>query len=200
MLKKIMMGTVLLLGALSAHAAQFKEGNHYRVLDQPKSEAPNVTEFFSFYCPHCNNLEPAMVALKKQLPDNAKLYKNHVSFMGGNMGIEVSKAYATAELLKVEDKITPVLFDRIHRLRKQPKSVDELRQIFIDEGVSADKFDKTFNSFPVNAMSNRYMAAFKKTGLTGVPGLVVNGKYVVQMQSLKSIDELFELVDYLLER
>ncbi|RXJ73909.1 thiol:disulfide interchange protein [Veronia nyctiphanis] len=198
MFKKLIGATLIVFTAFAANAAKFDEGTHYRVLDLPKSETPNVTEFFSFYCPHCERLEPTVEALKKQLPENAKMLKNHVSFMGGKMGVEVSKAYATAELLKVEDKIVPVLFHRIHKLRQAPKSVEELRQIFIDEGVSAEKFDKTFNSFPVNAMANRYMASFKKTGLTGVPALVVNNKYVVQMQGLRTMDDLYSLVDYLL--
>ncbi|MDW2161984.1 thiol:disulfide interchange protein DsbA/DsbL, partial [Vibrio sp. 1942] len=36
------------------------------------------------------------------------------------------------------------------------------------------------------------------SGLTGVPAVIVNNKYLVQAQSIKSMDEYFALVNYLL--
>lgn len=65
----------MLMLSLSAHAAQFKEGEHYKVLDLEASKKPLVTEFFSFYCPHCNSFEPVIQQLKKQLPEGTKLLK-----------------------------------------------------------------------------------------------------------------------------
>ena len=115
-MKKLFALFSMLMLSLSAHAAQFKEGEHYKVLDLEASKKPVVTEFFSFYCPHCNTFEPIIQQLKKQLPEGAKLQKNHVSFMGGNMGPSMSKAYATMVALKVEDKMVPVMFNRIHNM------------------------------------------------------------------------------------
>ncbi|GAL08064.1 periplasmic thiol:disulfide interchange protein DsbA [Photobacterium aphoticum] len=106
MFKKFFVLLSAILFSVSVQAAQFKEGDHYKVLDLPKSSSPLVTEFYSFYCPACNRFEPMIQELKKTLPDNAKFQKNHVSFMGGSMGESMSKAYATAVVLGVEDKIT----------------------------------------------------------------------------------------------
>ncbi len=49
----------------------------------------------------------------------------------------MSKAYATMVALKVEDKMVPVMFNRIHNMRKPPRDDAEIRQIFLDEGVDA---------------------------------------------------------------
>lgn len=103
-MKKLFALFSMLMLSLSAHAAQFKEGEHYKVLDLEVSKKPLVTEFFSFYCPHCNTFEPVIQQLKKQLPEGTKLQKNHVSFMGGNMGPSMSKAFATMVAMKVEDQ------------------------------------------------------------------------------------------------
>ncbi|MCQ1058808.1 DsbA family protein [Photobacterium sp. DNB23_23_1] len=200
MFKKILAFASVALLSLSVQAAKFTEGEYYKVLELPKSSSPVVTEFFSFYCPHCNSFEPIIQQLKQNLPDNAKLQKNHVSFMGGNMGKSMSKAYATSVVLGVEDKITPVLFARVHDMQKPPRNDDELRQIFIDEGVSAEDFDGAFNSFAVNSMVNRFNKAFQDSGLTGVPAIIVNNKYLVEAGKVKSVDEYFELVNYLLTK
>ena len=200
MFKKILAFASVALLSLSVQAAKFTEGEYYKVLELPKSSSPVVTEFFSFYCPHCNSFEPIIQQLKKNLPDNAKLQKNHVSFMGGNMGKSMSKAYATSVVLGVEDKMTPVLFARVHDMQKPPRNDNELRQIFLDEGVSAEDFDGAFNSFAVNSMVNRFNKAFQDSGLTGVPAVIVNNKYLVEAGKVKSVDEYFELVNYLLTK
>ncbi len=198
-MKKLFALFSMLMLSLSAHAAQFKEGEHYKVLDLKASSKPVVTEFFSFYCPHCNSFEPVIQQLKEQLPEGVKLQKNHVSFMGGKMGPSMSKAFATMVALKVEDQMIPVMFNRIHTLNKRPRNDAELRQIFLDEGVDANKYDSAFKGFAVDSMVRRMDKQFEESGLTGVPAVIVNNKYQVQAQSIKTIDEYFALVNYLLE-
>ena len=199
-MKKLFAFFSLIMLSLSAHAAKFNEGEHYKVLDLEASKKPMVTEFFSFYCPHCNSFEPIIQQLKQQLPKDAKLQKNHVSFMGGNMGLPMSKAYATMIALKVEDKMVPVMFNRIHTMNKPPHDEAELRQIFLDEGVDAKKFDAAYNGFAVDSMVRRFDKAFKDSGLSGVPAVVVNNRYLVEAQGINSLDEYFELVNFLLKK
>ncbi|SBT14215.1 thiol:disulfide interchange protein DsbA/DsbL [Vibrio celticus] len=199
-MKKLFAFFSLIMLSLSAHAAKFNEGEHYKVLDLEASKKPMVTEFFSFYCPHCNSFEPIIQKLKQQLPKDAKLQKNHVSFMGGNMGLPMSKAYATMIALKVEDKMVPVMFNRIHTMNKPPRDEEELRQIFLDEGVDAKKFDAAYNGFAVDSMVRRFDKAFKDSGLSGVPAVVVNNRYLVEAQGINSLDEYFELVNFLLKK
>ncbi|KWT99946.1 thiol:disulfide interchange protein [Vibrio toranzoniae] len=199
-MKKLFAFFSLIMLSLSAHAAKFNEGEHYKVLDLEASKKPLVTEFFSFYCPHCNSFEPIIQQLKQQLPADAKLQKNHVSFMGGNMGIPMSKAYATMIALKVEDKMVPVMFNRIHNMNKPPRDEEELRQIFLDEGIDAKKFDAAYNGFAVDSMVRRFDKAFKDSGLSGVPAVVVNNRYLIDAQGISSLDEYFELVNFLLKK
>ena len=199
-MKKLFAFFSLIMLSLSAHAAKFNEGEHYKVLDLEASKKPMVAEFFSFYCPHCNSFEPIIQQLKQQLPADVKLQKNHVSFMGGNMGLPMSKAYATMIALKVEDKIVPVMFNRIHNMNKPPRDEAELRQIFLDEGIDAKKFDAAYNGFAVDSMVRRFDKAFKDSGLSGVPSVVVNNHYLVEAQGINSLDEYFELVNFLLKK
>ncbi len=47
-MKKLFAFFSLIMLSLSAHAAKFNEGEHYKVLDLEASKKPMVTEFFSF--------------------------------------------------------------------------------------------------------------------------------------------------------
>jgi thiol:disulfide interchange protein DsbA len=186
--------------SFSVHATKFTEGDYYKVLEQPQSTTPIVTEFFSFYCPHCFQFEPIMRDLKTKLPNDVKRQKMHVSFMGGPMGKVMSKAFATTVILNISDKMGPVLFNYIQTLNQLPRNEAEVRQIFIDEGVPAAEFDGAFNSFAVNSMVARFDKSFEDAGLTGVPAVIVNNKYLVKTNKIKSADEYFELVNFLLKK
>lgn len=199
-MKKIFILLATALLSVSVQAAQFNEGTHYDVLNLEKTSTPTVTEYFSFYCGHCNNFEPVIQQLKTKLPKNAKFQKVHVSFMGGNMGVPMAKAYASMVVLKVEDKMVPYMFNQIHNLRTPPKTDADLRQMFIDQGIDAKKFDSAYNGFAIDSMQKRFDKQFKDVKLTGVPGVVVNNKYIVKTDGIKSYDEYFDLVNYLLNQ
>ncbi|MGP8305729.1 thiol:disulfide interchange protein DsbA/DsbL [Vibrio sp. YIC-376] len=197
-MKKLFALFSTLLLAFTAHAAQFEEGKHYKVLDAEKATKPTVTEYFSFYCPHCYKFESLIANLKPALPEQARFEKVHVAFMGGNMAVPMAKSYATMVSLGVEDKMIPAMFAQIHQKREAPKDESELKRIFTDNGVDAKKFDAAYNSFAVNSMQKRFDQQFKESTLTGVPGLIVNNKYIVIPNEIRSYDEYNELVNYLL--
>ncbi|WP_114784555.1 thiol:disulfide interchange protein DsbA/DsbL [Vibrio tetraodonis] len=184
--------------SLSTQAAKFDEGTYYEVLKTEKSATPKVTEFFSFYCPHCYNFEPVINQVKTSLPKDAQFEKVHVAFMGKDMAIPMAKSYATMVTLGVEDSMVPAMFKQIHQLRSAPKNEKALRQIFLDNGVDAKKFDATYNSFVVSSMQKNFDKQFEKSTLTGVPGVLVNDKYIVKSEKIKSMEEYSQLINYLL--
>ena len=196
-MKKIFTLFSALMLAFSVQATSFEEGKYYNVLDVDKSTTPKVTEFFSFYCPHCYKFEAVIKSLKPALPKNVKFEKNHVAFMG-EMAVPMAKSYATMVVLGVEETMVPAMFKQIHDLGQRPKDEAELRQIFIDNGVDAKKYDATYNNFVVNSMQRNFDKQFEASTLTGVPGVLVNNKYIVKPDAIRSYDEYNQLVNYLL--
>lgn len=197
-MKKLIALIATMALSLSVHAAQFEEGTHYKVLDVEKSATSKVTEFFSFYCPHCYKFEPVIDNLKASLPDSATFEKVHVAFMGNNMAVPMAKSYATMVALDAEKTMVPAMFKQIHELRSAPQNEQALRQVFIDNGIDADKFDSAYNSFVVNSMQRGFDKQFEKSTLTGVPGVLVNDKYIVKPDQIRSYEEYNKLVNYLL--
>ncbi|WP_343144310.1 DsbA family protein, partial [Pseudomonas aeruginosa] len=61
--------------AFSASAAQYEDGKQYTTLEKPVAGAPQVLEFFSFFCPHCYQFEEVLHIsdnVKKKLPEGVK--------------------------------------------------------------------------------------------------------------------------------
>lgn len=199
-MKKLFAFFTLLLVSVVANATEFKEGTAYKVLDLPHSTTPVVTEFFSFYCPHCYEFELLLKEIKTKLPEGTRFEKNHVSFMGSKMGFTMNKAYATMVELHVDDKLTPVFFNHIHRERKYPKDVETLKQWFVDAGVDGQQFDNTFSSFATDSMAREFDILFQKAKLTGVPAIIVNSKYEIIPGGIDSLDEYIKLINYLLTK
>lgn len=164
------------------------------------SKIPIVTEFFSFYSPHSSTFEPIICQVKEQLPRDVKLKKNHVSSIGGSMGISMSKAYASMVVLKIDDKMVPVMFNRIYKLRRPPNNDEELRQVFLDEGIDEKKFNAAFQGFAVDSMIRRFDKEYQNTGRQDMllPIVTVNNKYLVTAEGLQNIEQYIELVNYLL--
>jgi len=102
--RKIMKKIFIFLAAMMilplANAAKFEEGVHYEVIAEQATAKPEVAEYFSYFCPHCNRFEPVMMDVTKRLEgSDIKVQKNHVSFIGRQMGEEMQKAFAASELL-----------------------------------------------------------------------------------------------------
>lgn len=197
-MKKLAVVLLALVLSPFTQAIEFTEGTHYTVIsNKAPTKQAQVVEFFSFLCPACYRFEPLVDNLKPKLGSDVKFVKNHVDFMGGDLGKALSQASAIAQLLKVEDKVNPAIFDAIHKERRRISGIDELRTIFIDHGVEAKKFDGAAKSFMVKGNISKMAHNYKKFKVRGVPTFIVNGKYQVNNKAISSAEVFDELVIYL---
>ncbi|WP_025821227.1 thiol:disulfide interchange protein DsbA/DsbL [Shewanella marina] len=200
MKKALLMAFALILAPMVAMAApKYQEGVHYTVInDGPGTPKPEITEFFSFYCPHCYTFSKTVVPeIKAELPKGVEFKQDHVDFIGGQMGVELSRAFAIAHQLNVEDKMDKALFYTIQVERKPLTSLDDIRAVFVANGVDGKAFDAAANSFMVNAQMAQMKRATENAKISGVPALVVNGKYRVETGAIKSYDEMLDIAFWL---
>lgn len=190
----------LILLPFAVQAADFKEGKHYEVVKQTATASPEILEFFSFYCPHCFKFEPLMEQLQASLGDDVKIKKNHVNFLGKEMGPQLTQAYAAAEILEVEDKVASLIFDQIHTQRKQINGEAGILAIFEKAGISNSEAKGALASFPVSGIASQMKRNTENFNIRGVPSLIVNGKYQVITSSVKSSEEFVELVIFLTKK
>ncbi|MGI1989098.1 thiol:disulfide interchange protein DsbA/DsbL [Shewanella glacialipiscicola] len=202
MKKALLMAAALLLAPMAVVAADYQEGVHYTVInDGPATEKPEITEFFSFYCPHCYNFAKTVVPkIIADKPDGVAFNQAHVDFIGKDMGVEMSRAFAVAHQLNVDDKIDNALFSAIHDKKQNFTNRDDIRALFIANGVDGKTFDAAAESFMVKAQMAKMKRDTENAKLTGVPALVVNGKYRVETGSIKSYDELLDIAFFLAKK
>lgn len=206
MFKKLVITLVCLMPLLSLQAADFKEGTHFVEIDGEVTKKREVTEFFSFYCPACFRQEPFMNDLKISLPAGVTFKKNHVDGMPGrDLAIEqlLTKALIAAKYLKIDDKVVPALFNTIHVDKSSFTTIDEIKRVFVSNGIDGKKFDNVFESFGVNAQAKKMQKNtqnIRNQGFTAVPTLVINGKYLPLTKNLTSLDEYKALVLFLLDK
>ncbi|QSX33383.1 thiol:disulfide interchange protein DsbA/DsbL [Shewanella avicenniae] len=198
-MRKLWMLAALLLLPLAANASEFREGVNYTVISSaPASVKQNATEFFSYYCPHCFVFSKKYIPqLKANLPAGMEFKQNHVEFIGREMGKVMSRAFAISEALGVTEKLEPLIFAEIHDKHRRFQSMEEVKQFYVENGVDAKKFEATAGSFVVNSMVDSMRRATENSGIQGVPAIIINDKYLIKNESLKSFEEMIELVGFL---
>jgi thiol:disulfide interchange protein DsbA len=207
MYRKIFLSMLVFLAfSYTTQATEFTQGDYYIEVNDHITKTKEITEFFSFYCPACFKQEPFMNELKLALPSGAVFKKNHVDGMPGrDLNIEqaLTKALITADILKVKAKITPAIFKYIHTNKATFSNTNDIKNLFLINGVNADQFDKVFSSFNVNIQSKKMQKkteALRKKGFSSVPTLIINGKYKPVTDKLKTMDEYKKLIIFLINK
>lgn len=185
--------------SMGTMAADFVAGKDYKVVENPvKTSAPagkiEVREFFWYGCPHCFRLEPHMQAWLKQMPKDVYFLRTPAAM--NNIWEQSARGYYVSEALGIRKKTHLPLFHAIHDNGQQIFDQASQAQFFARYGVPEEKFNKLFNSFSVTAKIAESNQLAQQYQLTGVPAVVVAGKYVVQGEDAK----VPQIVDYLLEK
>jgi len=199
-MKNTMRLLVLMLVAPLAFGAM-KEGVNYERLSAPQptesADKIEVRELFWYACPHCYQLEPELHAWLKNKPADVEFVRMP-AILGANWEL-LARAYYTAEILEVVDKVHGPIFERLHKDRKRIRTPDDVKAIFVKQGVTDADFDNAFKSFAVVTKTNRAKRTREMYGIKGVPALIINGKYRTSATMAGGNRQMFEVVDYLIE-
>lgn len=157
-----------------------------------------VVEIFWYGCPHCYALEPRLAAWVSKLPEDV-VFRRVPGVLGQNW-VPLARAYYTAEELGVVDKVHRPLFDAIHKDGKNMNDIDNLKKLFANYGVDKDKFLETYQSDAVQDKLKQAYLLGVNYGITGVPTLIIDGKYMTSPSITGSIDATFDAMDMLIEK
>jgi thiol:disulfide interchange protein DsbA len=188
-----------------AEGFQYEEGTHYVKLEVPvKTKNPDlieVTEYFSYGCPHCYRFDPLIHDWEQNLREDVDF--NRTPAIWGVTGYELyARTYYTAEALGVLNKIHAPLFRAIHAERQRLLDLDSMARFVAQYGVDAEQFVKTFNdSFGVKAMYQQAIARQRVYRSGGVPALIVNGKYRIEASMVDNSNaNMLKVADFLVAK
>jgi thiol:disulfide interchange protein DsbA len=188
---------------------QYAEGRNYTRLvpTQPTmggADKIEVAELFMYSCPHCYTLDPHFNRWAENADPGVRVVRIPVIF---NRIAQVhAQLYFTAELLAANGQLADwdafhnAVFAEFHQRGNRLTSVDSIERLAARFGVSADDFNKAWNSFPVNQKMRLAADLSRRYGIESVPAVVVAGKYRTNVSDAGSLDDLFGVIDELLAR
>ncbi len=177
----------------------FEEGRHYTVFfDAPEAQAPEgkteVMEFFWYNCPHCYDLEPFLKEWLEEREDTVHLRLVPTVF-SARWAIGARVYYTLVELNRLD--LHPVVFKLVHEQGRRLKTADGIGRMLAPFDVDPAKFAETFRSEAVTAHLEATRDLPEAYDLSGVPTLVVDGRYRIGSKNATNFEEMLEIADYL---
>ncbi|MBP9712128.1 MAG: thiol:disulfide interchange protein DsbA/DsbL [Sterolibacterium sp.] len=201
---RILVTTGLLLGLATSplQAAELKEGKDYTVLAQPQPTdvrgKVEVTEFFWYGCPHCYEFEPTLNSWVKTLPKDVAFRRVPADFGRWTGG---AKLYYALEALGEEGRLHKELFDAIHgNERLNFNNEAAVADWLVKKGIDRKKFSDAYSSFSVQSSVNRAQQLTRNHALTGVPTVIIGGKYATNNTLTGSFEVLPGILNQLVAK
>ena len=206
-MKKGLAILMLSLGSLSFMPQAFAEapqvGSNFEAVAQPiptdNAAKIEVMEIFWYGCIHCYHMDVPLNAWVKKLPSD--VYFKRMPGLPNASWAPMAKAFYAMETLGVSEKLHTPLFDAVHK-SKTLNPTDE--KAIVDWMTLQSKMDKVkveaaFKSFTINTNLNRAAQIFRASGATGVPSLVIDGKYITSSTMNGGNEQALKVADYIIE-
>jgi thiol:disulfide interchange protein DsbA len=221
MIRRLALVTLLATALPLAASAQssWTEGrNYFLIVPALHTSVPpgkvEVTEVFSYGCPHCSEFRPVIKQLKAELPPNAVFTQVPASFNPAEDWPMLQRAYVTAAALGVADRANDGIFDAIwktgelaivdpqtNRIKNPLPSIQDAARVYNKlTGVPVDKFIAVSQSFAVDVKVKADDAYVLHGQVDSTPTIVVNGKYRLNTESAGGANQVLQLVKYLVAK
>lgn len=181
-------------------AAALEAGKDYLAISpaQPTDSKGKVEvlEFFAYTCPHCFDLEPELHAWAKKLPKDVVLKRVPAVF--SEKWEPMARAFYSLETLGMLDKLHVDVFEALHVKNQNLTPPDAFFSWASARGLDRKRVQDVYNSFGVTMKVARAKQLSTSYKLSGVPALVVNGKYLTSGSMTGSHAKTLEAVDSLI--
>ncbi len=145
---------------------------------QPLDGKVEIVEVFAYGCGHCAAFNPMIDAWKKQQGADVRFTAVPLPYSEED---PTARLYYAAESTNQLDKVHQAMFDAIHvqRSLRPNASQQELLAYLGKQGVDSEALAAAMGSFSMGARLKQGFQFAQRSGVTGTPTLVVNGKYRV---------------------
>lgn len=174
--------SVLIMTAVQAEG-RYLEGQHYLRLATPMPAlAPSaakheVVELFWYGCSHCNDFDPYLNIWQANTRADVNLVRVPAIF--NPRWEQHARAFYALELMGDLEKVHTLIFEAIHDQGRSLHNVGSMARFLGSHGIDEDKFREAFDSFVVETKINRAKQLIRDYQVTGVPAIIVDGKYKV---------------------
>lgn len=157
-----------------------------------------VLEFFQYTCPHCYSYDPVLASWRKTLPADVEYRRNPIAW--DQSTAPHVRIYYTLEAMKKTDEMHGKVFRAIQVDRRPLLKPDEIADFMAANGIDRKLWLDTFNSFTVNARTNRASQVWKAYRVDGTPSMAVDGKWLTAPSMVGTREGSLAVLDYLIGR
>lgn len=194
------LGLIGLSLALFAGTAAAQGKPAYKPLANPQTvesgEKIEVVEFFWYGCSHCYDLEPFLKKWTARLPKDVEFRR--VPAVLTERWLPNARTFYTLEAMGLLDRLHGEVFDAIHIDRVNINDEKIQLEWMAKKGVDRSKFTEAWKSFSVQSKTKRAVQLTQSFDVTGVPTLVVDGKYTTSVAMAGSPEGLMKTLDELI--
>ncbi len=185
-------------------AADLQVGKEYTLIEPPvASTAPagkiEVIEFFSYGCPHCRDFNPLVSTWVGKQPKDVSFRKVPISF-GRPAWARLASIYYALESTGDLGKLENAVFKAIHDERVNFNSDESIATWAGSKGADAQKVANAIASFGMQSQIRRGDQEAQNAKISGVPAIVVAGKYLVNNAAANGYDDLLRITDALIAK
>ncbi len=168
------------IGCADAGPAEPKSGVEYLVLPTPQNtdsgKKVEVTEFFDYYCPHCNVFDPVLAGWVKKQGEHIAFKRVHVQ--RDEKVMLQQRLFYTLEALGVLEKFHSKVFSAVHVDHVRFDRDEAVFSWAEKQGIERAKFIDAYRSFGVQAKVRRANAMMDDYHINQWPMIAVDGKYL----------------------
>ena len=191
------------LNVSTASETTFSDGVHYQSISPaaPTEAEPGqveVVELFWYGCPHCYDLEPFVEDWLETKPASVSFRRLPATL--NPSWINHARTYFALESIGELERIHPLLFLAIHEQGRRLRDLNSITRFLAQQGVDKDKFVQAYNSPEVKNKLNETDWLNRQYGASGVPAIVINGKYLTSASMAGGHGSLFNVIDYLAKK
>lgn len=189
------------MAGFAAHA-DIHPGKEYELLSPPQAvetgKKIEVLEIFSYACPHCFDLEPEINQWAKQLPKDVQFRRLPAIFR--ESWTPFAKVFYTFEAMGLTEKLHGDFFNAIHVHHLRFDDDNAVFDWAEKQGVNRKSFADTYTSFAIQSKALRAKQLTKAYGVSGVPAVIVDGKYRTYTSMAGGHAALLAVVDRLIKQ
>lgn len=198
---RLVLAIALSLAGATAQA-DIQPGKEYELLAPPQpvetGKKIEVLEIFSYACIHCHDLDPELNKWVKTLPKDVAFRRVPAIFNAS--WTPLAKAFYTFEAMGLTEKLHGTFFSAIHEQHMRFNDDSAVFDWVEKQGIDRKNFAAMYNSFSVQSEALRAKNLTKNYGITGVPALIVDGKYRTSVSAAGGPTGLMSTLDQLIKK
>ena len=201
-MKKLIFIILIMISSL-VFAVQPEPGVNFKTTKESiptkSKDKIEVVELFWYGCVHCFNMDPYLDKWADDLPKDVTFKR--IPAIPRKDWVASAKAYYALESLGLVNKLHEKLFDAIHKekLFKHNDTKALINWITLNGKLDKKDVEAAFNSFSMKSKLSRSFKIFKTAGATGVPTMIIDGKYFTSSTMAGGEQNAIDIMNFIIK-